>query len=157
MGLRDSKKGNGGRTSSTITWVDDEVADCDFRDARLHRRFRMLLGQIGSDVGQSIPLVCRDWAITKAAYRLRARASNCRCRPWPTMSAPARRRCCRCSNSSSITCSQPSGCMVTTRLSVPKTLSELITRRNCLCWWNDRVTLFCPGRPGVAVEVEVPA
>ena len=29
----------------------------------------MLLKQIGSDVGQSIPLVCQDWANTKAAYR----------------------------------------------------------------------------------------
>jgi hypothetical protein len=67
--LRDLTKGNGSCTSSTKTWVDDEVADCDFRDARLNRRFRMLLKQIGSDVGQSIPLVCQDWANTKAAYR----------------------------------------------------------------------------------------
>jgi hypothetical protein len=28
-----------------------------------------LLAQIGSAVGQSIPLVCQDWANTKAAYR----------------------------------------------------------------------------------------
>jgi Transposase DNA-binding len=67
--LRDLTNGNGSCTSSTKTWVDDEVADCDFRDARLNRRFRMLLKQIGSDVGQSIPLVCQDWANTKAAYR----------------------------------------------------------------------------------------
>jgi hypothetical protein len=67
--LRDLRNGNGSCTSSTKTWVDDEVADCDFRDARLSRRFRMLLKQIGSDVGQSIPLVCQDWANTKAAYR----------------------------------------------------------------------------------------
>jgi hypothetical protein len=67
--LRDLTNGNGSCTSSTKTWVDDEVADCDFRDARLQRRFRMLLTQIGSDVGQSIPLVCQDWANTKAAYR----------------------------------------------------------------------------------------
>lgn len=67
--LRDLKNGNGSRASSTKTWVDDEIADCDFRDARLNRRCRMLLKQIGSDVGQSIPLVCQDWANTKAAYR----------------------------------------------------------------------------------------
>jgi Transposase DNA-binding/Transposase Tn5 dimerisation domain len=67
--LRGFKKGTGSCTSSTKTWVEDEVADCDFRDARLQRRFRMLLTQIGSDVGQSIPLVCQDWANTKAAYR----------------------------------------------------------------------------------------
>ena len=67
--LRDLTNGNGSCPSSTKTWVDDEVADGDFRDARLNRRFRMLLKQIGSDVGQSIPLVCQDWANTKAAYR----------------------------------------------------------------------------------------
>src|SRR5438093_496040 len=38
-------------------------------DARLGDRFRKLLGQIGSAMGQSIPLVCQDWANTKAAYR----------------------------------------------------------------------------------------
>jgi len=55
--LRNLTKGTGSCSSSTKTWVDDEVADCDFGDARLTRRFRMLLKQIGSDVGQSIPLV----------------------------------------------------------------------------------------------------
>jgi Transposase DNA-binding len=67
--LRDCKKGNGSCTSLPKTWVEREVAGCDFRDARLHKRFQMLLQQIGSDVGQSIPLVCQDWANTKAAYR----------------------------------------------------------------------------------------
>src|SRR5438093_6920606 len=38
-------------------------------DARLGDRFRKLLGQIGSAMGESIPLVCQDWANTKAAYR----------------------------------------------------------------------------------------
>ena len=38
-------------------------------DARLHKRFRMLLEQIGSDIERSIPLVCQNWANTKAAYR----------------------------------------------------------------------------------------
>jgi Transposase DNA-binding len=50
-------------------WVDREAAGCEFRDARLGRRFRQLLAQIGSAMGQSIPLVCQDWANTKAAYR----------------------------------------------------------------------------------------
>jgi Transposase DNA-binding len=67
--LRDLKNANGSRASSTKTWVDDEVADCKFRDVRLNRRLRMLLKQVGSDVEQSIPLVCQDWANTKAAYR----------------------------------------------------------------------------------------
>src|SRR6201984_1196023 len=67
--LRDCKNGNGSCTSHPKTWVEREVTGCDFRDARLHKRFRILLQQIGSDVGQSIPLVCQDWANTKAAYR----------------------------------------------------------------------------------------
>src|SRR5688572_4038344 len=54
---------------STKSWVDREIAGCEFRDARLAERFRKLLGQIGSAMGQSIPLVCQDWANTKAAYR----------------------------------------------------------------------------------------
>jgi hypothetical protein len=33
--LHDLKNANGSRASSTKTWVDDEVADCDFRDTRL--------------------------------------------------------------------------------------------------------------------------
>jgi hypothetical protein len=67
--LRDCEKGNGSCSSLAKTWAEREAAGCDFRDARLHKRFLMLLGQIGSDVGQSIPLVCQDWANTKAAYR----------------------------------------------------------------------------------------
>ena len=67
---RDNRAG----TDST-TWVDREVAGCEFRDARLGKRFRTLLEQIGSDIGQSIPFVCQDWANTKAAYRF---LSNCR-------------------------------------------------------------------------------
>jgi hypothetical protein len=54
---------------STQGWVDREIARCEFRDARLGDRFRKLLAQIGSAMGQSIPLVCQDWANTKAAYR----------------------------------------------------------------------------------------
>ncbi|WP_247363324.1 MULTISPECIES: transposase DNA-binding-containing protein [unclassified Bradyrhizobium] len=50
-------------------WIDRESSGCEFRDARLGDRFRKLLTQIGSAMGQSIPLVCQDWANTKAAYR----------------------------------------------------------------------------------------
>jgi hypothetical protein len=56
-------------TSVAECWVDRETAGCEFRDARLGDRFRKLLAQIGSAMGQSIPLVCQDWANTKAAYR----------------------------------------------------------------------------------------
>ncbi|XIA67526.1 transposase DNA-binding-containing protein [Bradyrhizobium sp. TZ2] len=50
-------------------WIDREISGCQFRDARLGDRFRKLLTQIGGAIGQSIPLVCQDWANTKAAYR----------------------------------------------------------------------------------------
>src|SRR5262245_18968015 len=51
------------------SWIDQEIAGCDFEDARLGRRFRNLLEQICDEVGESIPLACQDWANTKAAYR----------------------------------------------------------------------------------------
>lgn len=50
-------------------WVDDELAGCEFKDERLGKRFRGLLTQLSSGPGASIPLVCQDWANTKAAYR----------------------------------------------------------------------------------------
>ena len=59
----------GDSTVEAETWVDREVAGCEFPDERLAKRFRKLLGRIGSAMGRSIPLVCQDWANTKAAYR----------------------------------------------------------------------------------------
>jgi len=50
-------------------WVERELAGCAFQDARLGKRFRTLLTRLGSSIGESIPLVCQDWANTKAAYR----------------------------------------------------------------------------------------
>jgi hypothetical protein len=50
-------------------WFDRELAGCFLADERLNKRLRKLLAQIGSAMGQSIPLVCQDWANTKAAYR----------------------------------------------------------------------------------------
>lgn len=58
-----------GSASEIKTWVDKEVAGCEFKDARLGKRFHKLLERIGSAMGESIPLVCQDWANTKAAYR----------------------------------------------------------------------------------------
>jgi hypothetical protein len=52
-----------------IAWFDRELAGCSLADERLNKRFRKLVAQIGSAMGQSIPLVCQDWANTKAAYR----------------------------------------------------------------------------------------
>jgi hypothetical protein len=50
-------------------WFDRELAGCSFVDERLNKRLRKLVAQIGSAMGQGIPLVCQDWANTKAAYR----------------------------------------------------------------------------------------
>lgn len=49
--------------------LDQELAGCQFRDARLGRRFRKFAGQLASRLGQTIPLACQDWTNTKAAYR----------------------------------------------------------------------------------------
>ncbi len=54
---------------TTNTWVDDELGGCSLADERLNKRLRKLVAQIGSAMGQSIPLVCQDWANAKAAYR----------------------------------------------------------------------------------------
>jgi len=45
-------------------------------------------------------------------------------------------------------------CRVVRWLSVPKTLSELMTRRNQLFCWNDRADPICARRPGIAHQVE---
>jgi Transposase DNA-binding len=54
---------------SNRQWVEREAVDCQFKDERLGKRFRSLLAQLSSSPGDSIPLVCQDWANTKAAYR----------------------------------------------------------------------------------------
>ena len=55
--------------SQTNTWIDRELVGSEFRDARLNKRFRKLFEQLSDGIGDSIPLVCQDWANTKAAYR----------------------------------------------------------------------------------------
>jgi hypothetical protein len=51
------------------SWIDTELAGCEFEDARLGKRFRKIIDQLSDGLGDSIPLACRDWANTKAAYR----------------------------------------------------------------------------------------
>ncbi len=51
------------------SWMEQELDVSLFQDARLGRRLRALLGQLAQAPGQSIALVCQDWANTKAAYR----------------------------------------------------------------------------------------
>jgi Transposase DNA-binding/Transposase Tn5 dimerisation domain len=64
--LREDRRGHGVEAAS---WIDRETAACEFADARLCRRLRSLLEQIGDAVGESVPMACQDWANTKAAYR----------------------------------------------------------------------------------------
>ena len=52
-----------------VDWIDREIAECKFKDARLAKRVRKLLQQTSGAMGQSIPFACQDWANTKAAYR----------------------------------------------------------------------------------------
>jgi hypothetical protein len=51
------------------SWLDRELADCVFKDKRLGARFRSFIEQLSSSPGDVIPMVCQDWANTKAAYR----------------------------------------------------------------------------------------
>jgi len=67
--LRPGRRTSNDSTSEDETWVDREIAGCNFKDVRLGERFRKLLKQIGSAIGQAIPFACQDWANTKAAYR----------------------------------------------------------------------------------------
>ncbi|MGH9667805.1 MAG: IS4/Tn5 family transposase DNA-binding protein, partial [Bryobacteraceae bacterium] len=46
--------------------LDKELAGCRFCDPRLGRRFRKLVGQLATSLGQTIPLACQDWTNTKA-------------------------------------------------------------------------------------------
>jgi hypothetical protein len=50
-------------------WMDGETARSEFKDGRLHKRFRVLLERLWKGMGQSIPFACQDWANTKGAYR----------------------------------------------------------------------------------------
>lgn len=53
----------------TEGWIDKKLAGCRFKDERLGKRFRTLLGQLAEGTGESIPMACQDWANAKAAYR----------------------------------------------------------------------------------------
>lgn len=50
-------------------WLSKELANCNFADIRLEKRFSKLMKRLSEGIGQTIPLACRDWAATKAAYR----------------------------------------------------------------------------------------
>jgi hypothetical protein len=67
--LRCAEQDLGSTASRSDGWIDQELADCKFRDVRHGKRFRKLLQQFSDGVGGSIPWACQDWANTKAAYR----------------------------------------------------------------------------------------
>ena len=51
------------------SWWERESAGCPFADARLSQRLCKLIEKMDGAIGASLPLVCQDWANTKAAYR----------------------------------------------------------------------------------------
>jgi hypothetical protein len=58
-----------GPDETTAVWLERELAGCEFADERLGARFRKIVQQLSKNIGARIPLACRDWANTKAAYR----------------------------------------------------------------------------------------
>ena len=51
------------------SWIDEELSGCEFADARLRDRFKILVERLSEGIGETIPMACQDWANTKAAYR----------------------------------------------------------------------------------------
>jgi hypothetical protein len=51
------------------SWMEEEMAGCQFSDERLAKRSRKLIEQMAGRIGDSIPSACQDWANVKAAYR----------------------------------------------------------------------------------------
>jgi transposase-like protein/DDE family transposase len=54
---------------SMTSWIDEEVAESQFADFRLSKRFKLLIERLAEGIGETIPMACQDWANTKAAYR----------------------------------------------------------------------------------------
>ena len=54
---------------ATSDWIERELGGATFKDERLGKRIRSLVYRLSTSPGAGIPLVCQDWATTKAAYR----------------------------------------------------------------------------------------
>jgi hypothetical protein len=67
--FRQAADGGSFQTTESAESLDKELVSSRFCDLRLGRRFRRLVRQLASKLGQSIPLACQDWTNTKAAYR----------------------------------------------------------------------------------------
>lgn len=57
------------RHADERAWFEKEIEASEFQDARLRKRFGVVLERLWSGIGQTIPFACQDWAATKAAYR----------------------------------------------------------------------------------------
>ncbi len=58
-------------------WAMRECAGSQFKDARLGKRFLLMVRGMGKAIGSSIPAAFQDWANTKAAYRFFANSDVC--------------------------------------------------------------------------------
>jgi len=67
--VRKRRRSSVAHAKASSEWIDRELSECTFKDERLAQRFRSLFEQLSTGPGESIPLVCQDWANTKAAYR----------------------------------------------------------------------------------------
>ena len=52
------------------SWIDQELAGCEFPDERLGKRFGRLMEQLSKGLGRTLPLACGDWASTKTDIHL---------------------------------------------------------------------------------------
>jgi len=52
-----------------VEWTGNELSTADFGDERLNRRAQSLLDAMRSQPTASIPVACRGWNETQAAYR----------------------------------------------------------------------------------------
>lgn len=58
--------GTGSEHQRDKSWIERELAGCEFQDERLGKRFRKVLEQLSEGAGETIPMACQDWANTKA-------------------------------------------------------------------------------------------
>ena len=52
-----------------MSWVDQEMAGVAMGDERLDKRAKQLLDSLFGQPTNSLPVACRGWAETQAAYR----------------------------------------------------------------------------------------
>jgi hypothetical protein len=65
-----------GMAVAQSSWIDQELSESDFKDARLGKRFRILLQRLWTGVGESIPFVPRLGQYEGGVPILRQRAGD---------------------------------------------------------------------------------